>query len=269
MPISRWREKTLRRIKGVWDPVLNRETFILDDGRCLSYFVDGNIQDPTLPYVFALHAMFLTGNSFLMEEPPRDCVLVCINRPGYQGSDGCCQNNNHRSFAHDIQQLADHLQVKTFHIMGHSSGGPLALGCAAHLPTRVLSVGLLSSDPEYAHPAAPNKKWFSACCIGTVLPFVLQYCCYCLPMARHNVSGLKNDYRMDTLPYDFVMDTDVQQPVLMYVGENDSVLPVSFSRHVHSRLLHCRLEIVPIVGHLGLLRDFVLRDFLEKLVAMG
>jgi hypothetical protein len=31
--------------------------------------------------------MFLSGNSFLMTSPPTDYVLVCINRPGYFGSD--------------------------------------------------------------------------------------------------------------------------------------------------------------------------------------
>ena len=276
IPISRWREKweTQRRVKGVWDPILFRETLILEDGRSLSYFLDGNTKDATLPYVFALHAMFLTGNSFLMTEPPTDCVLVCINRPGYEGSDGPVRNvttmpYDHRSFAHDIQQLADHLQVKKFHIMGHSSGGPLALGCAAHLQNRVLSVGLLSSDPEYAHAAAPNKKWVNACCIGKALPFLLQYCFCCLPLARNNFRGVKNDYRMDISPYDFFMERDIKHPVLIYVGENDAVLPVDISRHVHSRLQNCHLEIVPKIGHLGLLRDAVMREFLEKLVALA
>ncbi|GAX27650.1 hypothetical protein FisN_13Hh258 [Fistulifera solaris] len=273
IPISRWREEwqTQRRVKGVWDPALQRETLILEDGRSLSYFLDGP-KDPTLPYVFALHAMFLTGNSFLMTEPPTDCILVCINRPGYEGSDCPVRNftrpYDHRSFAHDIQQLADHLQVKKFHIMGHSSGGPLALGCAAHLLGRVLSVGLLSSDPEYAHATAPNKKWFNTCCIGKALPFMLQYCLCCLPLARNNFRGVRNDYRMDISPYDFFIERDIHHPVLIYVGENDSVLPVDISRHVHSRLQNCHLEIVPQIGHLGLLRDAVLRDFLEKLVAL-
>lgn len=275
LPISRWRERwtNLRRSKGVWDPQLNRETFLLEDGRSLSYFIDGNTKDPTLPYVFALHAMFLTGNSFIMSEPPSDCILVCINRPGYEGSDCPLLNAvlpyDHRSFTKDIAQLADHLQVKTFHIIGHSSGGPLALACAAHLRDRVLSVGLLSSDPEYAHPAAPNKKMFNAFFIGKLLPWMLQYCFCWLPLARRNFRGVRNDYRMDTSLYDFFVERDIQQPVLLYVGEDDSVLPVDISRHVHSRLRNSRLEIIPRIGHLGLLRDAVMRQFLEQLVSIA
>lgn len=276
IPISRWREEweTQRRVKGVWDPTIHRETLLLEDGRSLSYFLDGKTNDSTLPYVFALHAMFLTGNSFLMTEPPTDCVLVCINRPGYEGSDCPVRNDatipyDHRSFAHDINQLADHLQVKKFHIMGHSSGGPLALGCAAHLQGRVLSVGLFSPDPEYAHATAPNKKRFNAFCIGKVLPWMLQYCLCCLPLAQNNFRGVRNDYRMDISPYDFFIERDIKHPVLIYVGENDAVLPVDISRHVQSRLQNCRLEIVPKIGHLGLLRDAVLREFLEKLVAIA
>ena len=187
----------------------------------------------------------------------------------------------------DIQELADHLNISHFYVAGHSSGGPAALACAAFLPHPVLGVGLLSGDPEYAHSSAPNKKWVSRVCIGSCLPLMLEYVFCCLPMARHCSAGLRNDYRLDTSPYPFDVERDIRQPVLIYVGKEDAVLPVEFSKHVQDRLevsLSChrsqtnnanqqnhsvRLEIIPKIGHLGLLRDEVLGEFFESLILIG
>jgi pimeloyl-ACP methyl ester carboxylesterase len=219
-----------------------------------------------------------------MQEPPLDCILVCVNRPGYFGSDpvrmlseeqdlypNLLHNYSHKHFAADIRQLADHLHVSRFIVAGHSSGGPCALGCAAHLPDMVTAVGLLSSDPEYAHPAAPDKKWINSFCIGTVLPNILEKCLCCLPMARLSCHGLRQDYRMDTTPYSFRTQTDIAQPVVIYVGQCDQVLSVPVARHVQASVgpAVARLQVVPHVGHLGLLHDPVLHEFLHELLVVS
>jgi pimeloyl-ACP methyl ester carboxylesterase len=274
--VSQWRERwTSGRRKGVWDSNLVRETLTLRDGRKLSYFIDGlQQQNPKkVPHIICLHAMFLSGNSFLMKEAPSDCVLVCVNRPGYFGTDAPPPHYSFRDFALDIEQLADHLNLDEFYVVGHSSGGPAALACAAHLSSRVRSVGLLSADPEYAHASAPDKKWISRVCIGSCLPAMLEYVFCCLPLARHSSKGLRNDYRLDTSPYTFDVEQDIRQPVLIFAGQEDQILPVEVSRHVQTRLLlsHKRtvhLEVIPKVGHLGLLRDEVLKEFFETLLSL-
>ena len=334
--VSRWREewiirqsrnntnKTNQRVAGVWDPRLVRETIYLRDGRRLTYFLDGPPDQDRheLPHIFVFHAMFLSGNVFLLPEPPTDYVLVCVNRPGYFGSDAPPQPKPHQQgnrrrsnclrrwfgrqassfgkdhdetsleeeegdrnpdstaaaassspyayqdFAKDMEELANHLRVAQFAVAGHSSGGPCALVCASHLTSRrVTAVGLLSSDPEYAHPSAPNKRWINAIGVGTLLPFLLDYCLCCLPLARNTSAGLRNDYRLETSLYCF--DTErIPQPVTIYVGEDDAVLPPDISRHMHERLTHSTLHIVPKVGHLSLLgRQDVLNDFYETILS--
>ena len=182
--VTRWREQRLarqnRRVKGVWDYRIERENLRLSDGRMLTYFMDGprSLEGPpleqSLPHVFVFHAMFLSGNSFIMTEPPRDCVLVCVNRPGYFGSDLPPGNDySFEDFAADIKELADHLGLESFLVIGHSSGGPCALACAAYMPNRVKAVGILAGDPEYAHESVPDKKAISKCCVGCFLPFLL------------------------------------------------------------------------------------------------
>jgi pimeloyl-ACP methyl ester carboxylesterase len=263
--IPQWREALIarrgKRVRGVWDASLARETLVLRDGRRLTYFVDGTGNGLT---VFCFHAMFVTGNSFIMSDMPRDCRLVCMNRPGYYGSDVPGGDYSHKDFCEDVKQLADYLQIDQFAVVGHSSGGPCALACAALMPERITAVGLLASDPEYAHVSVPNKRAVNAVCIGQVLPAVIK----CVPVLREGRPGLVNDYRIDTQPYAFETES-VNQPTLVYVGEDDKVLPWKTARHVYERLPRARLVVVPKVGHLGLLRDHVLQQMLESLSSIA
>ena len=281
--VTRWREQRIaqsqrhrpHRVKGVWDDRLEREYLRLRDGRRLTYFLDGprSLEGPLLetsglPHVFVLHAMFLSGNSFLMTEPPKDFVLVCVNRPGYFGSDPPAvdpSSYSFQSFAADMAELADHLGLETFSVVGHSSGGPCALACAAYMPQRVQAVAILSGDPEYAHEGVPDKKAINKCCIGCFLPFLLDYVCCCLPLAQGARHGLRNDYRLDTGRRSFRTE-DIRQPVHVFVGKDDMVLRWEISRHVHERLSNSSLHVVPKVGHLGLLRDSVLQHVFDTLL---
>ena len=276
--VTRWREQRIvnRRVKGVWDDRLEREYLRLNDGRILTYFLDGprSLEGPLvettgLPYIFVFHAMFLSANSFLMAEPPKDCVLVGVNRPGYFGSDApdehATKAYTFETFAADIEQLADHLQLDTFFVAGHSSGGPCALACAAYMPSRIKGVAILSGDPEYAHEGVPDKKLVNRVCLGWFLPFILERVLCCLPLARGARRGLQNDYRLDTTRHSFRTE-DIQTPVHVFLGQDDKVLPYEISRHVHERLTRSTLHVVPKVGHLGLLRDNVLQDVFETLV---
>jgi pimeloyl-ACP methyl ester carboxylesterase len=268
--VSQWRERWItrrnKRVRGVWDAKLERKTLILKDGRQLSYFIDGPLfRQHGLPHIFVFHAMFLSGNSFLMTSPPTDYVLVCINRPGYFGSDSVSPEYTYDSFAFDVEQLADHLGQETFMVAGHSSGGPCALACAARLPNRVRAVGILCGDPEYAHTEIPNKKRCNSFILGCLLPFILERLIPCLPLAKNARLGLCNDYRLETSTYSFRTEI-VRQPTIVYLGETDSVMPLSVSKHVHERLENAELRMVPKIGHLGLLRDGVLLDFFECLL---
>lgn len=47
--------------------------------------------------------------------------------------------------AEDIRQLADHLHLRRFSVMGLSAGGPFAAACAAFLGDRVTRLGLVAS----------------------------------------------------------------------------------------------------------------------------
>ena len=261
--VTRWREEWIarrgRRVRGVWDSHLDRGFVTLRDSRRITYFVDGppssseRLGRPALPHIFCFHGMFLSGNCFLMTNPPEDYVLVCINRPGYFGSDSPPADYSYESFARDIEQVANALKIDRFHVVGHSSGGPNALACAAHLGKRVLSIGILSGDPEYAHDGVPNKSARNSFLLGTFLPKLL-WLLPCVPVARQARPGLINDYRLETAMYSFRTE-HITQPALVFVGADDQVMSLEVSRHVHERLDDSTYRIIPRIGHNGLLRD--------------
>jgi len=126
----------------------------LKDGRTLSYTVDKpkDCKDDK-------NGMFSKADDFVRNPPPRDCVGIYIDRPGYGDSTGAKdpQTWSYGQFANDIEELADALDIQKFYALGHSSGGPCALACGAHLPDRVIGIAVLFDDPEYAAPGAPKE----------------------------------------------------------------------------------------------------------------
>jgi pimeloyl-ACP methyl ester carboxylesterase len=68
--------------------------------------------------------------------------LIGIDRPGI-GSSTPFQYDNVVAFADDLATVADTLGVDKMAIVGLSGGGPYTLGCAAVIPDRVVTVGVL------------------------------------------------------------------------------------------------------------------------------
>lgn len=73
---------------------------------------------------------------------------IGYDRPSYGGS------SPHRgatvaSAAADASRVADHLGIDQFAVLGHSGGGPRALGCAALLVDRVIAAVAISSPAPW------------------------------------------------------------------------------------------------------------------------
>jgi len=130
-------------------PFLN--SILLDDGRRLSYAEYG--QSDGFP-VFVLQSFLQArvGHSRELEEINKrhNMRILVVDRPGYGESDSAPHNYTALLFAHDLQTLADSLNLKEFGIVGISAGGVYAMAAAHELsPTRLKVVVLLS-------PAGPD-----------------------------------------------------------------------------------------------------------------
>ena len=141
----------------------------LADGRQLEYFLDG---DPSKPAVFLIHGQWGRGNYWL--GPPRDDVfMVCPTRPNYFGSTPH-PGNNYATFADDVRQLANHLEISSFHVLGASSGGPYALAIKASLNERVGKCVLISSDTEKSKRSGELMCCAPGCCCACCLPCCIE-----------------------------------------------------------------------------------------------
>jgi len=78
--------------------------------------------------------------------------LISTDRPGHGISDPQ-PGRKLLDWPDDIAQLADHLNIDRFHVLGWSAGGPHALACAYEIPGRVITGALVSG---LAPPDRPN-----------------------------------------------------------------------------------------------------------------
>jgi pimeloyl-ACP methyl ester carboxylesterase len=90
--------------------------------------------------------------------------LVSTDRPGH-GLSSPQPERRLLDWPDVVGQLADHLGVEGFYVLGWSAGGPHALACAYMLPHRVLAGALVSglAPPERPTPYKgmrfPNRVW--------------------------------------------------------------------------------------------------------------
>jgi pimeloyl-ACP methyl ester carboxylesterase len=232
-----------------------------------------------LPVIFAFHGMYLSGVSLLQDETPEHrpstYIVIAINRPGYHGSSNVeIGVYSYVDFANDIKEIADSLNIIKFGVVGHSSGGPNTLACASILgPSRVTAFATLASDPEYYQYddiGTGHDGWVMDCFIGNWLPRILSIVIPCIGMNVSN--GMRNDYRIERIPYPFNIEESITQKSIIFIAENDKLLPRHISTRVYDSLSssnNSELKIIPNIGHMELLEDKVLNMTFLKVIELG
>jgi pimeloyl-ACP methyl ester carboxylesterase len=77
--------------------------------------------------------------------------LIAPDRPGY-GHSTFHPARSYETWTRDVAQLAEHLGVERFSVIGHSSGGPNAAACARWLGDRLAGCAIVSGwAPPEAH----------------------------------------------------------------------------------------------------------------------
>jgi pimeloyl-ACP methyl ester carboxylesterase len=102
--------------------------------------------DPQGRAVFWLHGTPGARRQIPMEArvyaEQRQIRLIGVDRPGI-GSSTPYQYDTVFAFAEDLRTIADTLGIGRFEVIGLSGGGPYTLACAAAMPDRVVSAGVL------------------------------------------------------------------------------------------------------------------------------
>lgn len=125
----------------------------LRDGRRLTYSLAG--PEDGFPVLY-LHGAIGTALEIGERVQRLGLRYVCVNRPGFGGSD-LEPGRTILGFASAVEQLADALGLERFAVVGVSAGGPYALACGRALPDRVSAIGVVSSlSPLCAPHAVPG-----------------------------------------------------------------------------------------------------------------
>jgi pimeloyl-ACP methyl ester carboxylesterase len=125
----------------------------LRDGRELAWSESGDREG--MP-VLAFHGTPGSRNQLLIDDAPMRAAgvrWVAPDRPGY-GASTFHAGRTLAGWADDVAQLADHLGVEQFAVVGVSGGGPHAAACAHGLTDRVSAAALVSSVRPLGEPGS-------------------------------------------------------------------------------------------------------------------
>lgn len=118
------------------------EHFIsLNDGRKLGYAEYGDPVGLPIFYFHGFPASRLEGYLHAAAASAEGIRLIAPDRPGFGISD-FAPKRTILDWAEDIRQLADHIELSRFAILGVSGGGPYALACSLRLAHRISAIAL-------------------------------------------------------------------------------------------------------------------------------
>jgi pimeloyl-ACP methyl ester carboxylesterase len=125
----------------------------LADGRRLGWAEMG---DPAGYPVFAFHGTPGSARQILVDPAPPLAAgvrLIAPDRPG-RGASTWQPRRSFAGWADDMAELASHLGIERFAVLGVSGGGPHAAACAHFLPHRVSAAALVSGVGSLAEPGS-------------------------------------------------------------------------------------------------------------------
>jgi len=211
--------------------------------------------------------------------------LIAINRPGYAGS-GSALGRTLPDWTDDVKELAVHMDLDSFSILGYSGGGPFALACAFAMPEQIHRVAIVSGmgpwdAPESKKgmamtiPKAPKlslggmvktmekkpekieanmkKNMPEADLLVLEDPGMTEAFMNTLHMSLGNgYEGALQDAKIYKNEWGFDLSR-VEIPVYLYHGGEDLNVKVETANYVLEQIPGCRAEIAREEGHLSLI----------------
>jgi pimeloyl-ACP methyl ester carboxylesterase len=262
----------------------------LSDGRQLAYT---DLGAPKGPVVMYFHGAPTTRLDLGIHEDAfteRGVRVVSPDRPGYGGSSPQ-PGRRWEDWPSDVAALAAQLGVERFAVLGLSSGGPYAVACAALLPDRVASAGIVAGATDFGWPGAwdgyleteaalmrigdeaeavtwcearygPDGSGFIEGGLGELAPadaarlqderLATNLITTVGEAFRQGVGGYAQDITLQGKPWSF--DTGaIVAPVSILHGEADTLVPVAHARHTAELIPTAKLLAWRDEGHLSLI----------------
>lgn len=132
-------------------------TITLPDQREMSFNIYGAEGGRPVFYFHGGPGSRLEGSLFHQAAIERNYQVICLDRPGHGHSDPK-PGYQILELADDVQELADHLVLDRFGVMGLSGGGPPVFACAYRLADRLdFAISLGGAAPIYIDPVASRE----------------------------------------------------------------------------------------------------------------
>jgi pimeloyl-ACP methyl ester carboxylesterase len=281
-----------------------KKIVILPDKRKLSYLDIGDEKGKVVLYFHGVPSAADEWSMWGDEEIVKalGIRLIAIDRPGL-GLSSLHLNRSISDWAKDITHFADTLGIEKFSILGYSGGGPYAAACAALIPDRLESVGMVSSvvsfDKENVLEGTnPWNVQFLKSSIEKPLLFRFLYRqvgliaklspkqylkkaletfetadaeVFSIPKvhgalfsAKGSAKGQQIDTKLIISSWDFDLK-DIQIPVYIWHGGKDHNASPAMGRYLQKSIPNCIMNYLPEDGHVSLIVKNA-EQILKKLV---
>jgi pimeloyl-ACP methyl ester carboxylesterase len=256
-------------------------TIQLADSRQLGYLAYGNPGGDVLFYLHGHPGCGLEAR-FLAAAAGRAGVrLIGVDRPG-MGLSTYQPRRQLLDWPDDLVELADHMHMDHFSVVGFSGGAPYAAACAYRIPYRLNGCGLVSGAGQVSVFVAFLARWLPWILTYTIRRYfadqqqaqesLARFARRWVPQDRNALhqagisdlmaasvagafhQGAKGAAYEGTLlgrPWGF--DTaDITLPTIqLWHGELDKQIPVSTARAVANTLPNCQATFYPDEGHIS------------------
>jgi pimeloyl-ACP methyl ester carboxylesterase len=258
----------------------------LADGRTLAWAEYGDANGTPAFYFHGTPGGRLEG--LWLDDAARDqhVRLFAIDRPGY-GYSTFHPNRKLRDFPTDVTQLADHLGLDRFAVIGTSGGGPHAQACATAIPERLTSATVISGagSPEatldgrkglrnlfarYALFIAPLIGWFVAMWTAFWAPHAQpwmmprtidrnvlprpgvkeRFLAETRDALRQGGRAMAQDLKLFSRKWGFGPKDIRGVPVILWHGDADRIVPATIGRYYTREIEGCQAKFFPGEEHL-------------------
>lgn len=144
------------------------KTIQLPGGRTLGYLESGDPEGRPLFYFHGGPGSRLEGLLYEGRNTQLGIRMIAPDRPGFGLSD-FQEDRTYLDWADDVRDLADHLGIDRFAVLGWSSGGPHAAAVAHGIPHRLAVVAIVAGEGPYASADLPRSVLTGATFSGSTV----------------------------------------------------------------------------------------------------
>jgi pimeloyl-ACP methyl ester carboxylesterase len=273
-------------------------THQLHDGRTLGYAEFGKPEGRALFYFHGHPGSRLEARFLAAEAEAAGVRLIGVDRPG-MGLSTFKSGRRLLDWPDDLIELADHLHIDRFSVVGFSGGGPYALACAYRIPVRLESCGIaagvgrinwflaflsqwmpylilpmsarLFNTQEKAEETLTRftKSWVEPDRKSLLQPGIKELMAASLVEAlRQGAKGAAHDGALLGQSWGFRPEEIDFSPIYLWHGGLDNEVPIAQGRAVAEGLAHCIMMYYPEDGHISLIATHA-HEIVSSLTGQG